>query len=50
MLWLAGCRITCDDRVIGFFSVRSRRFDAGFCGAVGAAMVALAASVDALGS
>ena len=50
MLWLAGCRITCDDRVIGFFSVRSRRFDAGFCGAVGAARVALAASVDARGS
>lgn len=50
MLWLALMRLTCDSRVIGLVAVRSRRFDALFCTALGAAMMFLAGSVDALGS
>lgn len=50
MGWLALTRLTCDDRTIGLVSVRSRRFDVTFCLAISAAMMALAGSVDALGS
>lgn len=50
MLWLALMRLTCDSRVIGLLAVRSRRFDALFCTALGAAMMWLSWSVDSLGS
>lgn len=50
MLWLTACRLTCDSQVMGLLAVRSRRFDAIFTGATGAALVWLAVSVDALGS
>lgn len=50
MLWLAVVRFTCDSRVIGLVAVRSRRFDVLFTTALGAAMMWLAYSVDALGS
>lgn len=50
MLWLALMRLICDSRVIGLLAVRSRRFDAAFCAALGATMMFLAGSVDALGS
>ena len=50
MLWLTLMRLTCDSRVIGLVAVRSRRFDALFTTALGAAMMWLAWSVDALGS
>nr|WP_040421441.1 DUF3017 domain-containing protein [Corynebacterium timonense] len=50
MVWLALMRCTCDSRVIGLLAVRSRRFDALFCASLGAAMMFLAGSVDALGS
>lgn len=50
MLWLAVMRLTCDSRVIGLVAVRSRRFDVLFTSVLGAAMMWLAYSVDALGS
>ncbi|WP_083280171.1 DUF3017 domain-containing protein [Corynebacterium sp. HMSC29G08] len=50
MLWLTVVRLTCDSQVIGLLAVRSRRFDALFTTALGAAMMWLAWSVDALGS
>jgi len=50
LLWLAFVRLTCDSRIVGVFSVRSRRFDAAFCTLLGGMMAFLAASVDALGS
>lgn len=50
MLWLAICRFACDSRILGVFSVRSRRFDAAFSVATGALLVWLAVSVDSLGS
>lgn len=50
MLWLTACRLTCDSQVMGLLAVRSRRFDALFTGAAGAALVWLAVSVDSLGS
>ncbi|WP_083319220.1 DUF3017 domain-containing protein [Corynebacterium sp. HMSC04H06] len=50
MLWLVVVRATCDSRRVGVFSVRSRRFDCIFSAVVGAALVFLAVSVDALGS
>lgn len=50
MLWLALMRLTCDTKVIGLLAVRSRRFDAFFCVALGAAMMWLSWSVDSLGS
>ncbi|PFG27145.1 hypothetical membrane protein [Corynebacterium renale] len=50
MLWLAAARGVCDDRYVGLFSVRSRRFDVAFCTLVGAALTFLGVSVDALGS
>lgn len=50
MIYVALLRLTCDSRVMGLLSVRSRRFDATFTGILGAVMVFLASSVDALGS
>lgn len=50
MLWLTVMRLTCDSKVIGLIAVRSRRFDAIFTTALGAAMLWLSWSVDALGS
>ena len=50
MLWLTVMRLTCDSRVIGLVAVRSRRFDALFTTVLGAAMMWLSWSVDALGS
>lgn len=50
MIWLAALRGTCDDRVIGLFSVRSRRFDITFSLLIGGLMMYLAFSIDALGS
>lgn len=50
LIYLAGIRQVLPDRIIGILSVRSKRFDLVFCGTIGAAMVFLAASVDALGS
>ena len=50
MLWLTACRLSCDSQVMGLLAVRSRRFDALFTTATGAALVWLAVSVDALGS
>lgn len=50
MLWLALMRLACDSKVIGLLAVRSRRFDAFFCAALGAAMMWLSWSVDSLGS
>lgn len=50
MVWLAVVRLSCDSKHIGVLAVRSRRFDTMFCAGVGAAMMWLAYSVDALGS
>lgn len=50
MLWCALLRLTCDSQVIGLLAVRSKRFDIAFSTGLGAAMVWLAWSVDALGS
>ncbi|WKD59767.1 DUF3017 domain-containing protein [Corynebacterium caspium] len=50
LAWLIIPRITCDDRIIGLFSVRSKRFDVTFCLGIAIAMVGLAGSVDSLGS
>ncbi|QPK79639.1 DUF3017 domain-containing protein [Corynebacterium lizhenjunii] len=50
MLWLAVVRLSCDSSRVGILAVRSRRFDAVYTTALGAAMVFLAVSVDALGS
>ncbi|RNE48813.1 DUF3017 domain-containing protein [Corynebacterium alimapuense] len=50
LIWLTVLRMTCDSRVLGVFSVRSRRFDALFTLLIGGTMTFLAASVDALGS
>lgn len=50
LLWLALVRQACDSRVLGVFSVRSRRFDVIFCLVTGGLMTWLSASVDALGS
>ena len=50
MIWLAAVRRTCDSDRVGVFAVRSRRFDMAFSTALGAALVWLSASVDALGS
>lgn len=49
-LWLGGMRLTCDDAIVGLFSVRSRRFDVTFDALVGGALLFFSASVDALGS
>lgn len=50
LLWLTVVRLTCDSKRVGVLAVRSRRFDAVFSAALGAAMLFLSASVDALGS
>lgn len=50
MLWLALMRLACDSKVIGLMAVRSRRFDVFFSTLIGALMMWLAWSVDALGS
>lgn len=50
MLWLTVMRVVCDSQAIGLVAVRSKRFDAFFTTALGAAMMWLAWSVDALGS
>ena len=49
-MWLAVVRLTCDSSRVGVLAVRSRRFDACFTGILGAAMVFMAFSIDALGS
>ncbi|QRP97282.1 DUF3017 domain-containing protein [Corynebacterium sp. FDAARGOS 1242] len=50
LLWLTVVRLTCDSSRVGVLAVRSRRFDACFTGILGAAMVFMALSIDALGS
>lgn len=50
MVWLGVVRLSCDSKQIGVLAVRSRRFDTMFCAGLGAAMMWLAYSVDALGS
>lgn len=50
MMWLAVLRVYCDSGVLGVLAVRSRRFDAGYSATLGAIMIFLAVSVDALGS
>ncbi|MDO5077135.1 DUF3017 domain-containing protein [Corynebacterium sp.] len=50
MLWLAGLRMSCDSDVLRVLSVRSQRFDAAFCVAIGGSMMFLAGTVDSLGS
>ncbi|MDO5031212.1 DUF3017 domain-containing protein [Corynebacterium sp.] len=50
LMWLSVVRLTCDSQKVGILAVRSRRFDATFTGALGAAMAFLAYSIDALGS
>ncbi|WP_018023397.1 DUF3017 domain-containing protein [Corynebacterium ulceribovis] len=50
MLLLAALRWVLSDEILGVLSVRSRRFDSAFSAIIGGLMVALALSVDALGS
>lgn len=50
LMWLAVLRICCDSGVLGVLAVRSRRFDAFYSATLGAIMIFLAVSVDALGS
>lgn len=50
MLWVAVLRVLCDSRVVGLIAVRSKRFDVLFSGMLGAALVGLSVSIDALGS
>lgn len=50
LMWLTVVRLTCDSSRVGVLAVRSRRFDACFTGILGAAMVFMAFSIDALGS
>lgn len=50
MVWLAVLRQVADSHIMGALAVRSRRFDSLFTGALGALMIYLSASVDALGS
>ncbi len=50
MIWLGLIRQWLPDSLLGVFSVRSRRFDLFFCGLLGAGMIFLSVSVDALGS
>ena len=50
LLWLSLVRLSCDSKIVGILAVRSRRFDACFTGVIGAVMVFLSVSVDALGS
>ncbi|WP_018297678.1 DUF3017 domain-containing protein [Corynebacterium lubricantis] len=50
MLWVAVLRLLCDSHVIALIAVRSRRFDVFFSTLLGASMVWLSISIDALGS
>ncbi|MDU0478797.1 DUF3017 domain-containing protein [Staphylococcus chromogenes] len=50
MLGLALLRLTCDSKVLGVLTVRSKRFDATFTALLGVAMIFLSISIDALGS
>lgn len=50
MLVLGVARQYLPDKILGIFSVRSKAFDLWFCTIVGAGIVFLAVSVDALGS
>lgn len=50
MIWLALLRLSLDSKILGIFSVRSRRFDTFFSLLLGSGLVFLSASVDALGS
>lgn len=50
MLGLALLRLSVDSKILGIFSVRSRRFDTLFSLLLGGGLVFLSASVDALGS
>lgn len=50
LLVLAALRWIVDGDILGILSVRSRRFDSLFCLGVGASMLAVALSVDPLGS
>ena len=50
LVWLTVVRLTCDSSRVGVLAVRSRRFDACFTGILGAEMVFMAFSIDALGS
>ncbi|ANH23224.1 Uncharacterized protein CpE55_0472 [Corynebacterium pseudotuberculosis] len=50
LLWLAVLRLTCDSKVLGVLSIRSRAFDVMYASAVGGAMVFLSYSIDSLGS
>ena len=50
LVWLTVVRLTCASSRVGVLAVRSRRFDACFTGILGAAMVFMAFSIDALGS
>lgn len=50
MVILAALRWIVDGEILGVLSVRSRRFDSLFCLVVGGGMLAIALSVDSLGS
>lgn len=50
LLWLAILRLTCDSKVLGVLSIRSRTFDVMYASAVGGAMVFFSYSIDSLGS
>ena len=50
LVWLSVVRWTCDSRRVGILAVRSRRFDCVYTAVLGAAMLFLSASIDALGS
>lgn len=50
MVHLGLVRLLCDPKVVGVFSVRSRRFDVCFCACAGGALALIALTVDSLGS
>ncbi|QGU06523.1 hypothetical protein COCCU_02845 [Corynebacterium occultum] len=50
MMWLAVLRVSCDSKILGILSVRSRRFDALFNLLLGGGLVFLSSSIDSLGS
>lgn len=50
MFFLALLRYTCDSKLLGVLTVRSRRFDVYFELLLGVAMIYLSVSIDALGS
>ena len=49
-MWISVVRLSCDPQHIGVLSVRSRIWDCVFTSALGAVMIFLALSIDALGS